>query len=262
MDKKTSFVVIQDWMLDLDLDLTETVIFAVIWGFSQDGESRFRGSWRYLQNTAKCSRAKVSRSLKMLVENGYVKKVDKVTGGVKLCEYYIETGGITERRVVSLGDGEVVSQGDGGGISARPNNKEYNGDTIVSPNRENRGRALEEDDDPFAMPPFDEVEDPTPSPKPSPSPKTATRFTPPTLEEVAAYCRERGNKIDPQHFVNYYTSNGWMVGKNKMKDWRAAVRNWETRDKERNNGKRNIDPGSPAAYRQVGRGDYYGESTI
>lgn len=132
----------------------------------------------------------------------------------------------------------------------------------INTNRENRGRALEEDDDLFSMPPFDEVEDPTPSPKPSPSPKTATRFTPPTLEEVAAYCRERGNKIDPQHFVNYYTSNGWMVGKNKMKDWRAAVRNWETRDKERNNGKRNIDPGSPAAYRQVGRGDYYGESTI
>lgn len=141
MDKKTSFVVIQDWMLDLDLDLTETVIFAVIWGFSQDGESRFRGSWRYLQNTAKCSRAKVSRSLKMLVENGYVKKVDKVTGGVKLCEYYIETGGITERRVVSLGDGEVVSRGDGGGISARPNNKEYNADTIVSANNENNAHG-------------------------------------------------------------------------------------------------------------------------
>lgn len=143
MDKKTSFVVIQDWMLDLDLDLTETVIFAVIWGFSQDGESRFRGSWRYLQNTAKCSRAKVSRSLKMLVENGYVKKVDKVTGGVKLCEYYIETGGITERRVVSLGDGEVVSQGDGGGISARPNNKEYNADTIVSANKENNAQSAQ-----------------------------------------------------------------------------------------------------------------------
>lgn len=143
MDKKTSFVVIQDWMLDLDLDLTETVIFTVIWGFSQDGESRFRGSWRYLQNTAKCSRAKVSRSLKMLVENGYVKKVDKVTGGVKLCEYYIETGGITERRVVSLGDGEVVSQGDGGGISARPNNKEYNADTIVSANKENNAQSAQ-----------------------------------------------------------------------------------------------------------------------
>ena len=57
--------------------------------------------------------------------------------------------------------------------------------------------------------------------------RKAKRFTPPTLEEVAAYCNERGNNIDPQHFIDYYTSNGWLVGKNKMKDWRAAVRTWE-----------------------------------
>lgn len=53
------------------------------------------------------------------------------------------------------------------------------------------------------------------------------RFTPPTLEEVKAYCLERKNNVDAQRFVDYYTSNGWLVGKNKMKDWRAAVRNWE-----------------------------------
>lgn len=55
----------------------------------------------------------------------------------------------------------------------------------------------------------------------------AKRFTPPTLEEVAAYCKERNNSVDPQHFIDYYTSNGWRVGKNTMKDWRAAVRTWE-----------------------------------
>lgn len=53
------------------------------------------------------------------------------------------------------------------------------------------------------------------------------RFTPPTLEEVQAYCLERKNKVDPQRFIDYYTSNGWVVGKNKMKDWKAAVRTWE-----------------------------------
>lgn len=55
----------------------------------------------------------------------------------------------------------------------------------------------------------------------------ATRFTPPTVEEVKAYCAERKNNVDAQRFVDYYTSNGWIVGKNKMKDWRAAVRTWE-----------------------------------
>lgn len=55
----------------------------------------------------------------------------------------------------------------------------------------------------------------------------AKRFTPPTLEDVIAYCNERGNSVDAQHFIDHYTSNGWLVGKNKMKDWKAAIRTWE-----------------------------------
>ena len=58
-------------------------------------------------------------------------------------------------------------------------------------------------------------------------PSKRTRFTPPTREEVHAYCLERNNKVDAERFIDYYTSNGWMVGKNKMKDWKAAVRTWE-----------------------------------
>jgi hypothetical protein len=61
--------------------------------------------------------------------------------------------------------------------------------------------------------------------------KTRKRFTPPTLEEVRSYCQERKNNVDAQRFIDYYTANGWMVGKNKMKDWRAAVRNWERNSK-------------------------------
>ena len=54
-----------------------------------------------------------------------------------------------------------------------------------------------------------------------------TRFVPPTLEEVQAYCQERNNSVDAERFIDYYTSNGWLVGKNKMKDWKASVRTWE-----------------------------------
>lgn len=53
------------------------------------------------------------------------------------------------------------------------------------------------------------------------------RFTPPTIEEVKAYCQERGNSVDPETFVDFYESKGWCVGKNKMKDWKACVRTWE-----------------------------------
>ena len=52
-------------------------------------------------------------------------------------------------------------------------------------------------------------------------------FVAPTLEEVQAYCKERKNNVDAERFIDYYTSNGWQVGKNKMKDWKAAVRTWE-----------------------------------
>ena len=52
------------------------------------------------------------------------------------------------------------------------------------------------------------------------------RFTPPTLEELKAYNREKQLRIDCEKFIDYYTSNGWMVGRNHMKDWKAAARNW------------------------------------
>jgi hypothetical protein len=61
--------------------------------------------------------------------------------------------------------------------------------------------------------------------------RTRSRFAPPTLAEVSAYCNERGNHVDPERFVDFYTSNGWKVGKNSMKDWKAAVRTWEKDDK-------------------------------
>lgn len=65
------------------------------------------------------------------------------------------------------------------------------------------------------------------------SKKSASRFTPPTIEEVKAYCKERGNNVDPERWFDYYSANGWRVGKNPMKDWKAAVRTWERDDRAR-----------------------------
>ena len=53
------------------------------------------------------------------------------------------------------------------------------------------------------------------------------RFTKPTIEEVVDYCNERNNDVDAEKFYDYYSSNGWKVGKNSMKDWKASVRTWE-----------------------------------
>lgn len=67
----------------------------------------------------------------------------------------------------------------------------------------------------------------------------ASRFTPPTVEEVRAYCEERGNAVDPERFVDYYSSNGWKVGRNSMRDWKAAVRTWERDDRKKESGSGN-----------------------
>lgn len=72
----------------------------------------------------------------------------------------------------------------------------------------------------------DRLEDMAPAP-----PSRAKQFAIPTVDQVRDYCQERGNSVDPQRFVDYYSSNGWMVGKCKMKDWKAAVRTWEQREK-------------------------------
>lgn len=56
---------------------------------------------------------------------------------------------------------------------------------------------------------------------------TKKNFIKPTLEEIQAYCQERKNSVNPQKWFNHYESNGWKVGKNPMKDWKAAVRTWE-----------------------------------
>lgn len=56
------------------------------------------------------------------------------------------------------------------------------------------------------------------------------RFVKPTVEDIRSYCTERGNAVDAQRFYDFYESKGWLIGKNPMKDWKAAVRTWEQRN--------------------------------
>lgn len=65
-------------------------------------------------------------------------------------------------------------------------------------------------------------------------PKKASRFSAPTLEQVVEYCNQRANNVDANKFIDFYESKGWMVGSNKMKDWKAAVRNWERSSSKQN----------------------------
>lgn len=104
-----------------------------------------------------------------------------------------------------------------GGKVSKPKQTEANG----SKRKQNEAKAKQT-----------EAPSPSPSPIPSPSPKESGHFVPPTAEQVSDYCIENGYQVDAERFVNFYSSKGWMVGKSKMKDWKAAVRNWSARDKK------------------------------
>ena len=98
--------------------------------------------------------------------------------------------------------------------------------------------------------------------KPEPK-KRGKVFVPPTAVEVASYCGENSFKTDAQSFIDFYESKGWMIGKNKMKDWKAAVRTWEKKVKEtktaNNNGigaQKNYPPGFDPS-RSCGAGESF-----
>ena len=94
----------------------------------------------------------------------------------------------------------------------KDNEKEKNNDNDKDNERESRGAA----------------------PPVTPAAAVAARtHTIPSLSEVESYCRERGNQVNPQRFMDFYTANGWRVGKNPMKDWKAAVRSWESNGMDR-----------------------------
>lgn len=61
------------------------------------------------------------------------------------------------------------------------------------------------------------------------------KFIPPSIEQIRAYCASRKNNVDADRFFDFYEAKGWMIGKNKMKDWKAAVRTWENASKPKSN---------------------------
>lgn len=80
--------------------------------------------------------------------------------------------------------------------------------------------------------------EPQPEEKPAqeiqPEKPKRKNFVKPTVEEIAAYCKEKKYNVNAQQFFSYYESNGWKIGRNAMKSWQAAVQNWNTRDKTNN----------------------------
>lgn len=99
-------------------------------------------------------------------------------------------------------------------------------------NAANRAGKKAESQEEIAQP----LQDPEKKPLQEIQPEKPKRknFVKPTVEEIAAYCKEKNYNVNAQQFFNYYESNGWKIGRNAMKSWQAAVQNWNTRDKANN----------------------------
>ena len=122
-----------------------------------------------------------------------------------------------------------------------PDNKDYRLDWCRSHKIEMPNKWLTKDEKCLTInkikeininPPKSPKGDISPLPGDVPAKSSQKRFQKPTVGEIDAYCKERGNGVDPQRFFDYYESKGWVVGKSPMKDWKAAVRTWERQDKD------------------------------
>lgn len=173
----------------------EADVFAVINGYSQEGQGCFYGSLSLLSDFCGIkSKTTTQKFLKSLVEKGAILKKEEYQNGVKICSYTVNKNwyGISE---IDMG---YINNCHGGISEIDTNNKDEN--KYINNN------SLYKESTP--------------------------KFKKPSLEEIRSYCQERGNNVDPEQFYNFYESKGWMIGKSVMKDWKAAIRTWEKREKE------------------------------
>jgi len=188
MDKQR-YITIQEWMLELGIKGSELLVFALVYGFSQDGETAFKGSAAYIAHWLGGVKKDTAYDvLKRLVEKGLIVKQERIEKGIKFCDYSVPCeNGVLPRK------------------SGYPTPKigyHNNSDNIdINNNKSNREQG----------------------------------FVKPTIEQIREYCNERRNTINAESFFDYYEAKGWMLGTTKMKDWKAAVRNWENRRKEERN---------------------------
>lgn len=182
-------------MREAGLNGNGLLIYAIIYGYSQEQDGCCYASLATIAKRAGCSGETARNILKSLTEDGFVERFEFMDNGVRRVAY---------RTTQKIKDTQKSLPDPPKNLEDTPqkiweNNKGYNKDNTKTTSVYNSAPA---------------------------------RFKIPTLEEVTAYCRERGNLIDPQQFIDHYTANGWRVGGNPMKDWRACVRTWEARRRE------------------------------
>ena len=187
-------IVITEEMRAAGLAGNDLLVYAAINGYSQGEQGCFYGSRKYLCELTGVAERTLKDCLKRLLEKGFLNQFIVELEGRRILAYSVtlsSADSAPSRAESAQGSAESAPNG---GQNLPTENKDIN---IFS--RENKARTREK----------------------------SVPFTAPTVAEVAAYCRERRNNIDPEEFVAHYESNGWVVGKAPMKSWKAAVVSWE-----------------------------------
>lgn len=144
----------------------------------------------------------------------------------RLLTYFEKTEQQIEQRKTSVNRLISILNWDKYQCSEQRIEQQVNNDRTTS---EQRVNTLEENKEHNNLNNIDNIVD---KPQTHPKPKS---FIIPNIQDIIDYCLERNNKVDAKRFFNFYESKGWMVGKNKMKDWKACVRTWEQENKKNNN---------------------------
>ena len=193
---------------DLHLSGNELIIYAAIFGFSQDGSSWFTGSRKYLGGWCQITDETVTYNLNKLLEKGLIECREKKVHDMVFKDY---------RAVpVILGGTEK---------SVPPDEKPVpNPEKTSTPTEKTPPHTIVHTIDPY---------DSSHTMGGTPAQNPTRRFRKPTLEEVSAYCKERKNGIDPQHFLDYQDAHGWILKSGQpMKDWKATIRTWEHNERK------------------------------
>lgn len=186
------YLTITEEMRAAGLNGNALLIFALVNGYSQQAQGCYYGSLSHTAEVVGCTAETARYTLKSLTEAGLLERFEFMDNGIHRVAY---------RTTQKIWDTQKICVDPPKNLGGTPQ-KIWGNNTTE--------KKIDNETGIYTAP---------------------ARFTPPTLEDVAAYCRERGNGIDPQQFIDHYTSNGWKVGNTRMKDWRAAVRTWEARRK-------------------------------
>lgn len=198
-----NYITIQGWMInELNLKGNELLLYAIIFGFTQQENQWYHGSLNYISKAIGCkSKNTVINTLQSLIEKGYVIKENYELNNVKLCKYkanhevYQNLVWVYQNLV-----GGIPKNGTNNNIYNIKENNNISNDILLK--EKSKKKSLKKE------------------------------FIPPTLQEVEEYCKSRNNNVNAKKFWEYYTENNWLDKDNKpVTNWKLKlIGNWESEE--------------------------------